>query len=608
MAPKRRAASKKNASKRLKTDPNEALNEAARSNPNSSECLIAEKLFGTDVVSVIFSFLEVRQLLRFVCVSKEFKSLLTYDHVIRATMLSGGFPMTSLERMIPPIRNRKIWIPSPLRLLRTVCGKRCEECNAKTRFVCESFGVFLCNKCLDKSTKLLRRSKRWTPYLQANRVCLGPRKGSTRYSSSYLMTAPQTEKNGDSIGPLVTCQDIENMDAEQHDSIAPPTPAERVAAFIRLQHQPQPQAADAAVKSILQAIEDNRQDAVNRRAAVQEEKEEARDRYGEARRKKSDDLMTSLIELLEQDNADADAVDTDIQEQVAKLKARQWSARQNQYTFYEDSIVRKLVMPVLRAPSKYASKKKLQQVANEIRLVTGEKRLTEMYIQQIVNYCQHPDADSKVLRRTYRTYGLRYGFANPAIRDILNKPLSKPRDLTEQDVQQLAVQVKQIAVRQEPGEALLLELESRLKEQPCAVQDLNNRSWNTWNWSWMFKETYIQDILYEPISKPQDVTDAILNELEQKLWSAMEKKKLIKERMELLLEPIAEPYPTWKTRLERWSWNSKTDTCTFWDYLGKRALGGKLQSVEEMDDSTIREMSNLLLAAIQERETSGFRF
>ncbi|CAJ1963757.1 unnamed protein product [Cylindrotheca closterium] len=594
MAPKRRSPRNCEAkvSKRLKTDPNERKTEE-----KTQGCFIAEKLFGTDVVSDIFSFLDVRQLLRFVCVSKEFKSLLTYDHVLRATMLSGGFPLTSLDRIIPPIKNRSIWIPSPVRLLRMVCGKRCEECGEKTRFVCESFGVFLCNKCLEKSTKLLRRSKRWTPYLQANRVCLGPRKGSTRFSSSYLMTAPRKDINGDPIGPLVTLQDIERMSAMTKECESTATPAKKVAALIHTCDEQQPQ-AEAAVQSIVKAINDNRQDAVDRRVAVQEEKEEARDRYGEARRIKSDELMVELIKLLEE---------PDEPQIIAQINARQWNGRQNQYTFNEDSIVRKLVVPVLRAPSKYASKKKLQQVADELRLATGERRLMERYMQQIIDYCDHPEADHRVLRRTYRTYGLCFGFSNPAIRDILKEPLSKPRDLTDDDVQELAVQVKYIVCRKEPGEEVVEKLKERLKDLSCA-DDLGARSWNTWNWSWMFKEGYIQDILYEPISKPHDISDAKLDSLEGQLRPVMEKKKLIKNRMELLLEPIAEPYPTWKTRLERWTWNAKTNTCTFWNSVGKKALSNKLQNVEQLSDSEVNKMSNLLIAEIQEREASGFRF
>lgn len=590
MAPKRKSTPQIRASKRLKAK-----------DETKEQCRIADTLFGcADVVSVIFSFLEIRGLLRFVCVSKGFKSLLSYDHVVRATMLSGGFPMTSLERMIPPIRERKIWIPSPLRLLRVVCGKRCEQCNKPTRFVCGSFGVFLCaDKCLNGNTKLLRRSKQWMPYLSAPRVLLGPRKGP-RYSHMYLLKSPLTDTSGENIGPLITADDVEKMAKDDGDGDGDgdgdnswSTPFQKVTAVIQARDLKQPH-AESATRAILKALKENKEDAERRRLDLEDEKEEARERVGNARKKRCDKLFAILHKMLEHNP-----------QLIAKLNTRFWCESRNQYHYCEDSIVRNVLTPVLKAPSKY-NKKKLQEVADEIERVTEDRRLMEQHLQQIIDYCGHPDTDRLVLRRSFSMRRFSFQFSNVAIRDILKEPLSNPRSLGEEDIQELAARVKLVACRRAPGEEILKKLEARLDGVPCR-DELGKRNWNTWNWSFMFQETYIQEILYDPLTKPTEVDNTKLDELEKELRLGMSKKLQIKQQMDKLVKLTVTAYPHWANRLSKWSWNSKTDSCRFNDYFSNRLLASKLKDMKKLTDETIGTFSEQLLTEVKESEQNRLR-
>jgi len=51
------------------------------------------------------------------------------------------------------------------------------------------------------------------------------------------------------------------------------------------------------------------------------------------------------------------------------------------------------------------------------------------------------------------------------------------------------------------------------------------------------------------IKEPEDITEERLDEMEQQLRTALEKKKLIVDRMDLIVAPVVKQFPDWKTRL-----------------------------------------------------------
>ena len=154
-------------------------------------------------------------MLRFAFCSKEYGARLSYKQVVRSALMTGGRAKQNMERIVPLIEARKIWVPSPQRLLRLMCGKRCERCHKKqVNLVEKSFGVFYCfDTCIKATTKQVSpNSKKWLPYvpmLKDERVAI---EGLHWLSMSpRLMKAPQRDANGDKIGPVVTSADMETM-------------------------------------------------------------------------------------------------------------------------------------------------------------------------------------------------------------------------------------------------------------------------------------------------------------------------------------------------------------------------------------------------------------
>ena len=93
--------------------------------------------------------------------------------------------------------------------------------------------------------------------------------------------------------------------------------------------------------------------------------------------------------------------------------------------------------------------------------------------------------------------------------------------LTPNDIQQLAARAKTIVMRKAQSETILKQLQARLKGLKYA-NDICNRTWHSWSWSYKFTETSVQKILFEPLLSSADMTDENLNDLEQQLRQMME--------------------------------------------------------------------------------------
>jgi len=123
-----------------------------------------------------------RQLYNLSMVNKLLRSCINSDMVVAASLYSGGYAMTSVINLSELMKRKAIYVPSTMRLLRLVNGKRCEFCmnspiaptenrghlfdydqchNAKPRYVRASCGYFSCWDCMEK-WRHPGISKEWT--------------------------------------------------------------------------------------------------------------------------------------------------------------------------------------------------------------------------------------------------------------------------------------------------------------------------------------------------------------------------------------------------------------------------------------------------------------
>lgn len=176
-------------------------------------------LFSNDLIATaVCSFLDVRELLHLSMCSKFISEQIRYEHVVVSALMHGGHAKTSMQNLVRLLRNtkpgqqqqlqhRKIYVPSPLRMLRLMNGKRCEQCGqARVSTVPEDFGVFFCSKCRFNSfytKQVARNNNTWSPFLEHPRVAAAVQ--SARYcifSHTYYDAA------GDACGPLLTMADL----------------------------------------------------------------------------------------------------------------------------------------------------------------------------------------------------------------------------------------------------------------------------------------------------------------------------------------------------------------------------------------------------------------
>ena len=107
-----------------------------------------------DILPAILSFLNPRDLYQLTKCCKAFTDpkmkLLDYKVVMHSAMLADERTYRTIENIIPCIKDRSIWTPSPLRLLRLVNGRFCEKCNnfPVASSLSGEMGVFFCYKCL----------------------------------------------------------------------------------------------------------------------------------------------------------------------------------------------------------------------------------------------------------------------------------------------------------------------------------------------------------------------------------------------------------------------------------------------------------------------------
>lgn len=108
-----------------------------------------------DLLCNVMSFLHVRDLFNFAFLCKTNSNAVSVPMVVHAALFAGGNTKRSFNELYKLILSRSIFPPSPLRLLRLACGKRCEiclnqvrrPCNNSVSYVRKGFGVFTCWRC-----------------------------------------------------------------------------------------------------------------------------------------------------------------------------------------------------------------------------------------------------------------------------------------------------------------------------------------------------------------------------------------------------------------------------------------------------------------------------
>ena len=118
----------------------------------------------TEIIHHIMDFADPNTLLNMASSSKCMMDNVCYSKVVSSALLSSSSAAKeTVKRIHNLIHSESIHVPSVQRLLRLVCGKRCEFCCLKpVNAVNEYFGVFICEDCCDserpKYFKVLQKS------------------------------------------------------------------------------------------------------------------------------------------------------------------------------------------------------------------------------------------------------------------------------------------------------------------------------------------------------------------------------------------------------------------------------------------------------------------
>ena len=120
----------------------------------------------TEIIHHIMDFADPSTLLNMASSSKCMMDNVRYSTVVASALLcSSSASKETVKRIHNLLHSECINVPSPQRLLRLVCGKRCEFCCLKpVDSVDEHFGVFICEDCSDSENpryfKVLEKSGR----------------------------------------------------------------------------------------------------------------------------------------------------------------------------------------------------------------------------------------------------------------------------------------------------------------------------------------------------------------------------------------------------------------------------------------------------------------
>ena len=204
-----------------------SANNNDNNNNNSRSCGNSMKRhwFALEFVAVlVLEFLDVPDLFAISQASKTLRDALRPHHVVSAALVPLGLQpaKATLGILLPLIRERKIIIPSPLRLLQLCTAKDCEKCGrflgttrTQSNSALADFGLFFCNVCFIRSRENVWWGKR--PLLLNNPSYIATSAPMGHFDEGddeiYLLENEFRDRGGVRVGPLVTAQDLKAVKA-----------------------------------------------------------------------------------------------------------------------------------------------------------------------------------------------------------------------------------------------------------------------------------------------------------------------------------------------------------------------------------------------------------
>lgn len=203
-----------------------------------------------DALAQVLHYLHPRDLLRMSETSKALREYFTIAIIVTSAMIHGGHGATTIKELYKLMKDCSIHIPSPMRLLRLINGKRCEICfHNKVNHVRPKTGVFACWICLTGEESSVFASnhtlhafpRQQQPLTRSHRTSLAKYRKNKKYEAifshprvacnSYTKetytwnrkrAALPTTGDDDTeewIGPLVCYNDIDRMANESDRGI-----------------------------------------------------------------------------------------------------------------------------------------------------------------------------------------------------------------------------------------------------------------------------------------------------------------------------------------------------------------------------------------------------
>lgn len=102
---------------------------------SDKEYLVCDNVLGDDVMNLVMEFLAPRELFRLAFTCKAHRQRVTTSFVVRSAMIHGGYPKQTIDKFYPLMESMSIYVPSPLRLLGLVNGRRCEVANCRAPYL-----------------------------------------------------------------------------------------------------------------------------------------------------------------------------------------------------------------------------------------------------------------------------------------------------------------------------------------------------------------------------------------------------------------------------------------------------------------------------------------
>ena len=187
---------------------------------SSSSSIMKRDWFVIDfVAALVLEFLDMSDLFAISKTSKTLRDAMRPHHVVGAALVPIGNQQAkaTMEILLPLIRERKIIIPSPMRLLQLCTAKDCEKCGrfigttrAKKNSALSDFGLFFCNVCFIRSRENVWWGERPLILNKPSYIATSEpmEHFDERHDEIYLLDNEFRDRAGVRVGPLLTGQDL----------------------------------------------------------------------------------------------------------------------------------------------------------------------------------------------------------------------------------------------------------------------------------------------------------------------------------------------------------------------------------------------------------------